>query len=158
MASSKSFIRSAIVLILILFSGFLGLWFLGGDKIDIKNQGASQISTNVGEEAADTFGELGGVTPQETLKMLISALEKNDLDLAVKYFIPESRKTVSEDLSRLENINLLADLIKDLKNIKLGKLKNEKLYRFEILDEDGQTSVEIELMKNQKGFWKMISL
>ena len=158
MASSKSFIRSVIVLILILSSGFLGLWFLGGEKIDIKNQNTSQINTETNKELSDSFGELGGKTPQETLKMLVTALEKNDLDLAVKYFIPENRKTVSEDLSRLENINLLVDLIKDLKNIKLGKLKNENLYRFEILDEDGQISAELELMKNQKGFWKMISL
>ena len=158
MASSKSFIRSVIVLILILSSGFLGLWFLGGEKIDIKNQNTSQINTETNKELSDSFGELGGKTPQETLKMLVTALEKNDLDLAVKYFIPENRKTVSEDLSRLENINLLVDLIKDLKNIKLGKLKNENLYRFEILDKDGQISAELELMKNQKGFWKMISL
>lgn len=158
MASSKSFIRSAIVLILILSFGFLGLWFLGGEKIDIKNQGASQVNTELNKELSDGFGKFGGKTPQETLEMLIAALEKNDLNLAVKYFIPENRKTVSEDLSRLENINLLKDLIKDLKNITLGKFKNENLYRFEILDEDGQTSAELELMKNQEGFWKMISL
>lgn len=158
MASSKSFIRSAVVLILILSSGFLGLWFLGGEKIDIKNQGASQINMEAVDKVGDQFGELGGGTPQETLKMLINALIKNDLDLAVKYFIPENRKTVSEDLSRLENINLLGDLIKDLKNITLGKFKNENLYRFEISDEDGQTSAELELIKNQKGFWKIISL
>lgn len=158
MASSKSFIRSVIVLVLILSSGFLGLWFLGGEKIDIKNQGASQINTELNKEPSDGFGKFGGETPQETLEMLINALLKNDLDSAVKYFIPENRKVVSEDLSRLENIKLLGDLMKDLKNIKSGKLKNENLYRFEILDEDGQTSAELELMKNQEGFWKIISL
>lgn len=158
MASSKSFIRSALVLVLILSSGFLGLWFLGGEKIDIKNQGTSQINTELDKKLSDKFGELGGKTPQETLKMLINALLKNDLDLAVKYFIPENRKTVSEDLSRLENINLLEDLIKDLKNITLGKFKNENLYRFEILDEDGQISAELELIKNREGFWKIVSL
>lgn len=150
--------RSALVLILILSFGFLGLWFLGGEKIDIKNQNTSQINTEANKELSDGFGELGGKTPQETLKMLVTALEKNDLDLAVKYFIPENRKMVSEDLSRLENINLLEDLIKDLKNITLGKFKNENLYRFEILDEGGQASAELELMKNKEGFWKIISL
>ena len=158
MASSKSIIRSVIVLILILSLGFFGLWFLSGEKINIKNQNTSQIKTVINEEINDKYGELGGKTPQETLKMFITALEKNDLTLAAQYFIPENRETVSEDLSRLDNTNLLGDLIMDLKNIKSGKLNNENSYYFEILDEISQDSAELELVKNRKGFWKIISL
>lgn len=158
MASSKDIIRSVIVLILILSFGFLGLWFLGGEKISIKNQGTSQIKTAIDEKIDDKYEKLGGKTPQETLKMLITALEKNDLTLATQYFIPENRETVSEDLSRLDNTNLLSDLIKDLKNIKSGKLKNENYYYFEILDEINTDSSELEFVKNKKGFWKIISL
>jgi len=65
---------------------------------------------------------------------------------------------VSEDLERLNNTNLLRDLIKDLKNIKLGKSSNETHYYFEIIDETGQTAAALELIKNQKGLWKIISL
>lgn len=158
MASPKDIIRSVIVLILILSFGFLGLWFLGGEKINIKNQGTSQIKTAIDEEINDKYEKLGGKTPQETLKMLITALEKNDLTLATQYFIPENRETVSEDLSRLDNTNLLSDLVKDLKNIKSGKLKNENYYYFEILDEISSDSSELEFVKNKKGFWKIISL
>lgn len=158
MASSKGIIRSVIVLILILSFGFLGLWFLGGEKINIKNQGTSQIKTAIDEEINDKYEKLGGKTPQETLKMLITALEKNDLTLATQYFIPENRETVSEDLSRLDNTNLLSDLIGDLKNIKSGKLKNENYYYFEILDAINNGSSELEFVKNRKGFWKIISL
>lgn len=158
MASSKDIIRSVIVLILILSFGFLGLWFLGGEKINIKNQGTSQIKTAIDEEINDKYEKLGGKTPQETLKMLITALEKNDLTLATQYFIPENRETASEDLSRLDNTNLLSDLIKDLKNIKSGKLTNENYYYFEVLDEINHDSSELEFVKNKKGFWKIISL
>lgn len=158
MASSKGIIRSVIVFILILFSGFLGLWLLKGENIDIKNQNTSQIKTTTNAEVIDKFGKLGGKTPQETLKMLITALEKNDLTLATQYFIPENRETVSEDLLRLDNTKLLPDLITDLKNIKSGKLKNKDHYYFEILDEINQDSAEIEFVKNENGFWKIISL
>ncbi len=158
MASSKSIIRSFIILIIVLASGFLGLWFLSGDKITIKNQGTSQTNIAASETMTDTFGDLGGETPQETLSMLITALENNDLTLAAKYFIPLNRETVSEDLSRLDNTKLLGDLIKDLKGIKSGKLNNENHYSFEISDETGQTATELELIKNQSGFWKVISL
>lgn len=158
MASNKGVVRSIVVLVLILATGFLGLWFLGGEKINIKNQNTLPGKIAADEKTAYQSKEFGGKTPQETLRMLILALEKKDLTLAAKYFIPENRETASEDLSRLDNINLLGDLIEDLKNIKSGKLKNEIHYYFEILDEVGQTSAELELIKDQKGFWKIISL
>lgn len=157
MASSKSILRSVVVLALILFTGFLGLWFLGGQEINIKNQNNLPAKTTVNKNIADRFSDFGGHTPQETLKLLILALEKNDLTLAAKYFIPENRETVSEDLEKLNNTNMLGDLIKDLKNIKSGKLTN-KTYHFEIVDENGQTAAALELIKNQKGLWKIISL
>lgn len=158
MASSKGILRSVIVLVSILSVGFLGLWFLSGQEINIKNKNNLPIKTTTKKDIADGFSDFGGKTPQETLKLLISALEKNDLTLAAKYFIPENREIVSEDLGRLNNTNILGDLIKDLKNIKLGKLSNETHYYFEIIDETGQAAAALELIKNQKGLWKIISL
>lgn len=158
MASSKGILRSAIILILILSIGFLGLWFLSGSEINIKNQNISTVKTPVNTEKADRFSDFGGQTPRETLKLFIGALEKNDLTLAAKYFIPENREIVSEDLERLKNTNMLSDLINDLKNIKLGKLTDEAHYYFEIIDETDQIAAALELIKNQKGLWKIISL
>ena len=157
MAAFKSALRSIIVLGLILGAGFLGLWFLGGSKIKIQNQN-SKISSSPIVKNNDLFSDFGGKTPQETLKLFIAALEKNDLILAVKYFIPENRETESEDLTKLYEIHLLSDLIKDLKSVKSGKKLDDNRYRFEVLDEMGQTAAELELIKNQNGFWKIISL
>lgn len=163
MAAFKSTLRSVVVLGLILGAGFLGLWFLGGSKIKIQNLG--QKPTSLGLEnskpqnnGTDEFSDFGGKTPQETLKLFIAALEKNDLILAVKYFIPENREIESEDLTKLYEIHLLGDLIKDLKSVKSGKGIDDGHYRFKILDEMGQTAIELELIKNQNGFWKIISL
>lgn len=158
MASSKGVLRSVIVLISVLSLGFLGLWFLSGSEINIKNQNISTVKMPVNTEKTDQFSDFGGQTPQETLGLFIKALEKNDLNLAAKYFIPENRETVSEDLGKLNSTNLLGDLIKDLKNIKSGKLTNENHYYFEIVDETGQAAAALELVKNQKDLWKIISL
>lgn len=158
MASSKGVLRSVIVLALILSSGFLGLWFLSGSKINIKNQNNLPAKTAANKNIADKYSDFGGKTPQETLKLFISALEKNDLTLAAEYFIPENRGIVSEDLAKLGNTNMIGDLVKDLKNIKSGKLANETHYSFEIIDETGQAAAALELIKNQKGLWKIISL
>lgn len=158
MASSKGVLRSITVLVLILVSGFLGLWFLSGSEIKIKNQAAYNAKAPTSKELIDQFYDFGGQTPQETLKLLVSALEKGNLNLAAKYFVSENREAVSENLARLDNTKLLGDLIKDLRNIKLGRSANEDHFIFNITDENGQTAAELELIKNKQGFWKIISL
>lgn len=158
MVPFKNILRSIVVLVSVLAVGFLGLWFLGGSKINVKNQNISTIKTSESNGKADQFSDFGGKTPQETLKLLISALEKNDLDLAVKYFVPENREVVSEDLSKLNSSNFLGDLINDLKNIKLGKPTNKAGFYFEVADRSDQTITKLELLKNPNGFWKIISL
>lgn len=158
MVSFKNILRSIVVLALVLAVGFLGLWLLGGSKINIKNQNVSAVNEIENKKMPDQFSDFGGKTPQETLRMLISALEKKDLALAARYFIPENRETVSEDLSKLNDTNLLGDLIKDLKNIKSGRQKNGIHYYFEINDEIGQAAAALELIKNSNGLWKVISI
>jgi len=120
MASSKSILRSLFVMVLILGIGFFGLWLLGGNEINIANQNAAPLSNT--QIAADN----GGRTPQETLGLLIKALEKNDLTVAVEYFVPENQAAESEVLAKLYDANILGDLIEDLKSIKNGKNMDPK--------------------------------
>jgi len=146
---------------LILGIGFFGLWFLSGSEIKIKNQSQSQspvVSPELQTNELDQFSDIGGKTPQETIGLLAGALEKNDLILAIKYFVPENREVESQDLTKLYNANFLGDLIKDLKNLKNGKTVDSRHYLFEVPDESGGTAAEIELIKNKNGFWKIISL
>lgn len=158
MVPAKNILRSIIVLAIVLAAGFLGLLFLSGPKVDIKNQNISAVKISADEKKFDKFSDFGGQTPQETLNFFISALEKNDLNLAVKYFIPENRETVSEDIAKLSSSNFLEDLIGDLKNIKSGKSKDKNHFYFEVLDKNDQTVTKLEFLKNQKGLWKIISL
>lgn len=157
MAASKNILRSLIVMGLILGIGFFGLWLFSGNEIKIKNKSPA-TSPKLQSNETDQFSDIGGKTPQETIGLLASALEKNDLILAIKYFVPENREVESEDLTKLYNTNLLNDLIKDLKNLKNGKTVDSRHYLFEVPDEAGGTATEIELIKNERGFWKIISL
>ncbi|MDP2946446.1 MAG: hypothetical protein Q8N61_03300 [bacterium] len=157
MAASKNILRSLIVMGLILGIGFFGLWFLSGSEIKITRPNDTVRQENQNGET-DQFSDFGGKTPQETMGLLTGALEKNDLILAVKYFVPENREVESQDLTKLYDINLIGDLIKDLKNLKNGKTVGSRHYLFEVPDEAGGTAAEIELIKNENGFWKIISL
>lgn len=154
---SKNFLRAAVIFVLILGLGWLGLWVLGrpGTSVEIKNPEA--VSTEI-EGASDIFTGYGGKTPTETIKLLVAALEKNDLTLASKYFVPEIREVESEDLNKLSGANLLADLISSLKNLGDGRLLNSSHYRYEVRDETGQPVAEIDLIKNKAGLWKISSL
>lgn len=161
---TKSFIRSIIILILVLGAGGLGLWFLSGKEIVINKSGNSNAGSNsdiqnsgTGSVTGDIFKEFGGKTPNETLSFIIGALEKSDLTLAMKYFSPEIRAIESEELKKLQDANLLADLVKSLKGIKSGKTIDNSHYRFIVPDETGETIVEIGLVKNSANLWKIIS-
>ncbi len=162
MAASKNILRSLFVMALVLGAGFLGLWFLGGKETKVVNQNPDTLS-NLNNGGVDQFSDIGGKTPQETLALLIKTLEKNDLISAVEYFVPENREMESEDLTKLSDANILGDLIKDLKNVKSGKAIDDNHYNFEIVDlsapaPQDQATIEIQLIKNKNGVWKVISL
>lgn len=157
MASFKGVLRSLIVIGLVLGTGFLGLWFLSGENIEIKNQNSAMPSESQ-SAGIDKFSDIGGKTPQETIGLLAGSLEKNDLVLAVKYFVSENREMESEDLTKLYDADLLGELVKDLKTLKTGKMVDGIHYLFEVFDENGGTAAEIKLIKNEKGLWKIISL
>jgi len=151
MAAFKNILRSFIVMGFILGIGFFGLWLL--------NENGSEIKITRPND--DQFYDVGGTTPQETLNLFIKTLEKNDLVSAIKYFVPENREMESEDLTKLYKANFLGDLIRDLKTVKNGKEIDGNHYRFEVVDLTDPVApptVEIELVKNANGFWKIVSL
>lgn len=151
MAATKNILRSFIVMALVLGIGFFGLGLLKGNESQVVNQNSAALSSS----------DVGGQTPQETLGLLIRALEKNDLASAIQYFIPENREAESEDLEKLNKANLLGDLVRDLKSIKEGSAVNDSQYLFQVIDSgdsSAQTVLEIELKKNTSGIWEIVSL
>lgn len=60
----------------------------------------------------------GGSTPEETLQLLIKALEKKDAKLASSYFIPEKRNQMKEDFEaglKSGGVDKFVSLIRDSK-------------------------------------------
>ncbi|MGC9046688.1 MAG: hypothetical protein ACP5IC_01035 [Minisyncoccia bacterium] len=114
---------------------------------------------------ADTYG---GKTPEETLNLFIAALEKNDIDLAAKYFALNSddkskyyltRQPWADGLYKAKEKGLLADMIKLLKQAKPAGSAMEGYYGFEIRDENGQLLSDINMIFNQYSkVWKIESI
>ena len=115
----------------------------------------------------DTYG---GKTPEETLKMFIEALKKEDIGLASKYFVLETdtespdyltRKKWENYLQEISNKNLLQQMANDIeKDVKpLTKALNNKEFSYALFNEDGTVGISIDLKFNEySGVWKIESL
>lgn len=81
----------------------------------------------------------GGGTPEETLELLIKALEAKDAKLASSYFVPEKRKQmVGEFASVFIDKNKILKLISELKSYEFKKIdKNMGVAIFYSYDQEG---------------------
>src|SRR3989344_7948666 len=68
--------------------------------------------------ANDTFG---GATPEETLSLFIAALEKGDIELASKYFLPEDREKWSQNIESVQKNNHINEMVDDLSRAEKSK-------------------------------------
>ena len=66
--------------------------------------------------------EYGGQTPQETLALFISALEKGNPDEISRYFNYEKQEKMREYYTRLKNENQWSLVLEDLKKLKSANL------------------------------------
>src|SRR3989344_6108538 len=99
---------------------------------------------------ADTYG---GKTPQETLQMYISAVEKGDYELASKYFIGANQEKELKSLqsSKRENIENIIRLLKQT-------LQSEGSYSE---DKKGYGIIEplyVRFKIYPNGIWKIIEI
>ncbi len=99
----------------------------------------------------DTYG---GATPEETLALFIAALEKGDIELASKYFLPEDREEILNDIKDVDKNGGLGAAIERFKKMSLSS-KDENWAFFKIYDEKGNTKSQIVFSKNQQEIWKI---
>ena len=100
---------------------------------------------------ADTYG---GKTPQETLQMYISAVEKGDYELASKYFIGDKQEEKLKILIKTKknnNIDFLLNILREI-NIKNGYYSTDK----KIFTIEKPIFVEFILYPNN--VWKLIKI
>ena len=110
---------------------------------------------------ADTYG---GKTPQETLDLFASALEKGDIELASKYFLLDenlSREKWVTRLNDIKNRKLLTAMISDLQRAVTdpdGSV-SENDFGFIIYIDKGIVGAHIDMQLNKyTQVWKIESL
>lgn len=100
----------------------------------------------------------GGETPEETLRLFIEALKSGDTDLAAKYFVLDKQDQWREDLAKIQEKNLLGDMIKDLEKLKKIKENTEEVF-YTTTNEKNIVSVQLIIGKNPySNRWKIYEL
>ncbi len=118
-------------------------------------------------EKAMTEDTYGGKTPEETLQMFIDALEKEDVQLASKYFLLNTnekseyyltRKEWEAGLRNVKKKDELESVLNQLSKVQLT-FKDDEEALFKFYNTNGDVVVLIELKFNKySGVWKIESM
>ena len=115
-------------------------------------------------EKAMTEDTYGGKTPEETLKMFIEALKKEDVETASKYFLLDENGNVDQKWARALQDTKVAGKFQDLANSLLKATPDLETrtspedFKFKIY-EGGTLKVYINMQLNKySGVWKIESL
>lgn len=100
----------------------------------------------------DTYG---GTTPEETLRLFIDALKKEDIDLAAKYFVIDRQEEWLGNLRKIKEKNMLAKMVKDLEREKSKKLTGDDRAVFYISNDKRELALIIRTIKGVNGIWKI---
>lgn len=103
----------------------------------------------------------GGDTPEETLRLFIEALKREDIELAAKYFVLDKQQEWLIDLERIKDRGLLDDMVRDLGREKEKKpifegAKNN--YNYFIYNDDNVLALIINIVRGSNGKWKIIDI
>lgn len=115
--------KNKIKIMLIVFGAVIFVWYGYVGAVKYKNwkwyQGMKKEAAKFEAEIADKKAKIvadtyGGKTPQETLDLFISAVEKGDYELASKYFVVERQEKELRELqiSERKNIDNVMSLLK----------------------------------------------
>lgn len=122
--------------------GVILLWWVGSATYSGWNSYKWQKKTDAFQAALeqpykeDTYG---GKTPEETWTMYISALEKKDFDLAVKYFALSSQQREQKYLNEVNDKGGLDKWVTELKTLEKGSQQSDSsrpLYWYKYYNEE----------------------
>ena len=144
------------------FAAFVGvgalLWFAGFyfNPDARQERAALRYIQNLEEQYKnDTYG---GATPEETLSLFIAALEAGDVELASKYFLPDEREEIKQNLLQAsEQQGGFEGVIERVKKLNLVKKDNKEAF-FTIIGLDNVIQMQATLIKNQNNTWKITDL
>lgn len=150
-----------IIFLFVLILGGAGYYFLAKQN-DSYQKGMSAIERYEKMMREDTYG---GKTPEETLKLFVEALKKEDIELASKYFMLDGNGSREKWLNGLRNIKETSHLQEIANEIETKAVPNPKDsihegdFKYVIYKDNGIVDVTINMELNKYSqVWKIESL
>ncbi len=143
-----------VVIVILAVAGWVGLQYYVYKKSP-EYQAKEFVKDWERKYAEDTYG---GDTPEETLRLFISALKQGDTELAAKYFVVDKQQEWREDLAKLKEKNLLGEMVRDLEREKFKNNISDNQINFDVANEQKEAILSILLGKNINGKWKILEL
>ena len=152
--SYSRFVIGFLSMILFVVGGYtVWRWYEVHEREKMVNEFTSRLG-HVGEEirAVELSDAYGGTTPQETLRLYVDAIQKNDYELAIRYFISGDQETEFNalDSATKEDLAHYLVLLRDLETAPGTYAPDKKLYSIPM---SGNISADFVLYPN--GVWKM---
>jgi hypothetical protein len=116
---------------------------------------AANTKVRLAKEATDTYG---GATPEETWRLFIAALVREDVELAAKYFVVDKQEEMKSFLESEKVGKTLSRLLYHLKQAADGKYSTSKdIYTLYSPATTGSFDYDLQI-NPQTHVWKIISL
>lgn len=167
----RSFLKFVIGFLLILIITMVAYWawvnFFSPNVRKVKElqkSGEAYIKVIENYKTAMKADIFGGKTPQETLNLFITALEKEDAELAVKYFVLQEDGKVNEQVRQALIDRQKEGSFKEMARLlKLAKPETEGVigdfdYRFSVYESGKQQAYIIMGLNKYSNVWKIESM
>ncbi|OGZ97033.1 MAG: hypothetical protein A3I44_06045 [Candidatus Sungbacteria bacterium RIFCSPLOWO2_02_FULL_51_17] len=105
--------------------------------------------------AEDTYG---GKTPEETLELFIAALKKEDIDLAVKYFVFDKQEEWRDKLQKIKEGRQINLMVGDLSREKRKYTTFDDYVSFDVRNDKKELILTISFGQLPNKLWKMTDL
>lgn len=127
--------------IFILISGLIIFYYLNSSFKNIfQIRKEQKLLEEVLKEQERNYQEdiYGGKTPEETYNLFLEALKKEDINLAIKYFLFEKQEEYKKLLEKIKNNGQWEIMLKDLENSKnqQGIYLTEDWYKMTITNDN----------------------
>lgn len=139
--------------VLVIVLGIIGFWGVPKYQDWKFNREMKEMAEEINKPYLEDA--YGGKTPKETLEMFIAAVEKEDFDLASKYFVLSKQEEWGKELVEINNAGKMSIFLKPIKEevISLNEKDEKKWAEQENYISKGP--ILFDFVKYPSGIWKI---
>ena len=148
----RKFVLLLLIFIFIILSVSIRFWYFNSEvQAAKKYKKATEILNEQIEQEKNRYlnDQYGAETPELTYQMFLKALEKKDINLAIKYFIYDKQDQYRDFFTEIQNNLQWDEMMEDLLNLEnqKGELNNNDSYVIRVYNKENYLIAQAVLRK-----------